>query len=295
MKDHAGRDVRPFDPDRYRIAAFDFDGTLIPAYAEVPEEEQKALRALARQGVLVTAASGRNLTQVTQEILDLFRFCVLLNGAYVLDRETGEIVYASEMDREKTAAMARILEAHGGIPTLYQGAWQTTMDRVLEMPAWGAKNYADGSRELVRRVFIEGAELVPSAAAYLASPSARPVYKMHVVFSDVSRQNEAADAVAGIEGFTVLRMSNGDLEITNEGVSKATALEALAKSRGLTPENVVTFGDSLNDYEMMKASGYTVAMGNSDAFLFGIADYIADTCENDGAAKAVRALYGTAF
>ncbi len=294
MKDHLGREVRPFDPDRYRIAAFDFDGTLIPSYAHVPEEEQKALRALAKQGVLVTAASGRNLTQVTQDILSLFRFCVLLNGAYVLDRATGSIVYASEMDREKTAKMAKIVEAHGGIPTLYQGAYQTTMARVLDLPAWGAKDYSSGGKELVYKVFVQGAELVPSVADYLEGP-AKPVYKMHVVFDDVSRQDEAADAIEGIEGFTVLRMTNGDLEITNKGVSKATALSALSKSLGLSMENVVTFGDSLNDYEMMKASGYTVAMGNSDAFLFETADYITDTCENDGAAKAVRALYGTRF
>ena len=194
------------------------------------------------------------------------------------------------MEYKKASEMAGILESFGGVPVLYQGSRQTTCEAVRKVPSWGAKDYRDGNRDAVYYAFEKPSVIVPSAASYILHGD--PVYKMHTIFIDPARQTEAYEAILPIEGFTVLKMTNGDLEITKEGVSKATGLRLLSEKLGLTLQNVVTFGDSLNDLEMMKASGYAVAMGNSDAFLFDIADYVTDTCENDGAAKAVKALYG---
>ena len=290
MKDHLGRTVRQFDKERFRIAAFDLDETLIPSFGLIPGPEKEALHALSASGVYVSTASGRNLTQIYEETLDHFRFLVLLNGAYIQDRLNGELLYTAEMDRKKAAEMAGILESFGGVPVLYQGARQTTCEAVKKVRSWGTKDYRDGNREVVYEAFEKPSVIVPSAASYI--PDGDPVYKMHTIFIDPAYQEKAYEAISHIEGFTVLKMTNGDLEITKAGVSKATGLELLAKTLGLSLQNVVTFGDSLNDLEMMKASGYSVAMGNADAFLFDIADYVTDTCENDGAAKAVKALYG---
>ena len=53
-------------------------------------------------------------------------------------------------------------------------------------------------------------------------------------------------------------------------------------------DEVIAMGDSLNDIEMIKAAGCGVAMGNAQNEVKKAADWITDTNEEDGVAKAIR-------
>ena len=46
-------------------------------------------------------------------------------------------------------------------------------------------------------------------------------------------------------------------------VSKGNAIKALCKKENINLEEVVVFGDSLNDQSMFDVAGYSVAMGNA--------------------------------
>ena len=50
----------------------------------------------------------------------------------------------------------------------------------------------------------------------------------------------------------------------------------------------MTIGDQNNDIDLVKCGGIGVAMGNATPELKACADYITDTVENDGFAKAVE-------
>ena len=47
-------------------------------------------------------------------------------------------------------------------------------------------------------------------------------------------------------------------------------------------------GDGDNDLEMLKAVGFGVAMGNAEESVKAVADYVTDTNEEEGVAKAVE-------
>ncbi len=46
--------------------------------------------------------------------------------------------------------------------------------------------------------------------------------------------------------------------------------------------DTVAFGDSMNDYDMMKAAGFSVAMGNACEELKRMADVICESVWEDG-------------
>jgi hydroxymethylpyrimidine pyrophosphatase-like HAD family hydrolase len=46
-------------------------------------------------------------------------------------------------------------------------------------------------------------------------------------------------------------------------------------------------GDGENDIELMRAAGFSVAMGNAVEAVRRAADALTDDCDHDGAAKAV--------
>ena len=57
---------------------------------------------------------------------------------------------------------------------------------------------------------------------------------------------------------------------------------------GIKREEIMACGDGMNDYEMLSAVGFGVAMGNAMEPLKEIADYITETNDENGVAKAIE-------
>ena len=51
---------------------------------------------------------------------------------------------------------------------------------------------------------------------------------------------------------------------------------------------VICIGDSGNDVSMLEEAGLSVVMGNAPDFIKEYGDYITDTNENNGVAKAIE-------
>ncbi|MBW4564188.1 MAG: Cof-type HAD-IIB family hydrolase [Mojavia pulchra JT2-VF2] len=78
-------------------------------------------------------------------------------------------------------------------------------------------------------------------------------------------------------------------EATNASVNKGTAVRYLAEELlGLQRANVMTIGDNFNDLEMLEYAGIGVAMGNAPDAVQAIAQWVAPTVEEDGAAVAIE-------
>ncbi|QLE39226.1 HAD family phosphatase [Nostoc sp. C052] len=78
-------------------------------------------------------------------------------------------------------------------------------------------------------------------------------------------------------------------EATNASVNKGTAVRYLAEELlGLQLANVMAIGDNFNDVEMLEYVGLGVAMGNAPAAVQAIAQWVAPSVEEDGAAVAIE-------
>ena len=73
-----------------------------------------------------------------------------------------------------------------------------------------------------------------------------------------------------------------------KGTSKGSAVKALADKLGISLEEVICIGDSGNDVSMLEEAGLSVVMGNAPDFIKEYGDYITDTNENYGVAKAIE-------
>lgn len=79
-------------------------------------------------------------------------------------------------------------------------------------------------------------------------------------------------------------------DIMEPEVSKVLGMQKVLDYYGCTMEDVIAFGDSMNDYEILSAAGYSVAMGNAAEKLKEIADMVTDDVDKDGIAKALEKL-----
>jgi len=79
-------------------------------------------------------------------------------------------------------------------------------------------------------------------------------------------------------------------EISDFSVNKGLAMLDVCRHFGKTAADCISFGDSMNDVEILTTAGLGIAMGNADEKVKAIADKVCDSCENDGIAQALLEL-----
>ena len=70
--------------------------------------------------------------------------------------------------------------------------------------------------------------------------------------------------------------------------SKGTAVDYALKQFQLEKEDAYVFGDSSNDLTMFRCGAHTIALGKHDEVLDPYTEYVTDTVERDGVAKAME-------
>jgi len=73
--------------------------------------------------------------------------------------------------------------------------------------------------------------------------------------------------------------------VLNKNATKEKALCGIANYYGVKTQDIIAFGDDLNDTNMIKEAGIGVAMGNAVDELKSVADYVIDTNDNNGIFK----------
>ena len=86
----------------------------------------------------------------------------------------------------------------------------------------------------------------------------------------------------------IVSSGNNNFEVMLGTVSKGNAVEFLAKELSISPSEVMCIGDSENDLSMIEFAGVGVAMANALDSVKATADYITDTNNNSGVAKAIE-------
>ena len=81
---------------------------------------------------------------------------------------------------------------------------------------------------------------------------------------------------------------NTTLEMTAPATNKGTGLERLAAYLQIPMTQTAAIGDNYNDVDMLKAAGFSIAMGNAAAEIRELCDHVTADNDHNGAGQAVR-------
>ena len=84
----------------------------------------------------------------------------------------------------------------------------------------------------------------------------------------------------------------GMVQIMAPNTSKGTALQALVRRWGCSMQNVVSFGDDVNDVEMIRDSALGVAMSNAVSEVHDVADRVTLSNNEEGVAIVLEEMLG---
>ena len=97
----------------------------------------------------------------------------------------------------------------------------------------------------------------------------------------------AARTALGALAETTSSGTDGLLEISAAGISKASGLASYAEERGVDAGDVIAFGDMRNDLPMFARAGFSIAMGQAPEDVRAAADAITASNDEDGVAHAI--------
>ncbi len=266
-----------------RLIACDIDGTILRSDGTVSARTVRALEGAARVGTVITLATGRPgpaTARVVADLGDAVRFVISGNGAVISAARGGamaEVLHRSSFDRSTADTVVAMLRATvpGIRVSLATEAGLAFEHGFLDR----LPDRAPPVTECDDALAVPGREV---HALYVFHPERHVLDLLPDVLPVLPEHLEAVHA--GIDA----------AEVTVAGTDKATALTWLVGHLGLTPADVVAFGDNVNDHAMLRWAGRGVAMANADAATRALADEVTATNDDDGVAAVVERLFGLA-
>jgi Cof subfamily protein (haloacid dehalogenase superfamily) len=276
--------VTPIAPPR-KIVFLDVDGT----YADrgvVPPGHAAAVRAARAAGHRVLLCTGRPKAMLPERILEAgFDGLVASAGGYVeLD---GEVLVDQRFPADLAARVIDVLDAEGAAyvleaPDSLYG--RPGVDERLTALLRGHLR-ADGGTEDRPLDILDQLHMTDDVAA--CSFAKISYFDARAPWWDVATR--LGDEV-GILPSSVAADGERTGEIYLRGVHKAHGITAVTERLGLLREDVIAFGDGLNDVEMLAHAGTGVAIEGADPRVLEVADRVAAGPGREGLVAAFAEL-----
>ena len=257
-----------------RLVATDLDGTLLHTDGTVTERTRAALTALEERGVTVVFVTGRPMRW-----MDTLWHHVGDHGLAICSN--GGIVYdvAAQVVREaRTIPAAVVLEV---AERMRAGVPGTTF--AVERTIGFAKEPDFRPRVAAARR--------PAAGPARGDPR-RPPVKLLARHEECRPRGVLADVESDVGHLVTTTWSSAGalVEMSAAGVTKASTLALVCDERGVSPDEVVAFGDMPNDLALLEWAGTSYAMANAHVSVRELAAHVAPPNDEDGVAGARAAL-----
>lgn len=262
-----------------RLIASDVDGTMLPRGGKISPRLREAITRCRERGIPFVIASGRWIGAMGDVIAQAGTGdtpVIIANGAAVV-RPGGEPLREWFMRDEDTLSVYERLRGFNvQINSYLRGALYCLNTRALKRRSTMIKDYIGG----------QGYKLVADDLRAFEREGLKSAYKLEVLSEEPEVISGVRAALSGV-GLTVTHSSSRNVEIMAPGVNKGAALGWLLDDMNIPAGQCMAFGDNMNDFDLLSAVGWPVAVGNADPALKGAARLIAPADVDDGVAKTL--------
>lgn len=261
--------------DRKKKAAFfDIDGTIWNFQNEIPESTIQAIRELKKNGILTFINSGRTRAFIQNENLLTIGFDGIVSGCGTMIEYHGKTVFLRLLDPKTASQTLEIIRRYGFRP-------------VLEGPEYIYFELNEFAGDVYGQKLI--AELGPHFKTIRGSAGEWQIQKLSCATNDCDTASCYAELDRTLDAPFDYLIHNPDVvEIVPKGFSKGTAIEHVCELLNIDLQNTYSFGDSINDLEMIRTAGHGIAMGNGTDEIKAAADYVTTSLNEDGIWNACR-------
>lgn len=261
--------------DRIRLIASDMDATLLDEYSQLPPKFTETIRALAGQGILFAAASGRPLYTLETMFPDLLEEIILIGDNGGAARWKGKDLFVSEMPAEGWRQLARSTKQAGDVGLLcgLQAAYAEKRDEKYDKVF---KNF------YTRVEYVDDLTAVEAAAdkftVYLPNDDSQKAFDR--IYGAFRTGNGGA--------FSVAVAGRNWVDVMNPGVHKGAALAKVGALLSIPADSMMAFGDTYNDAEMLTTAKYGFLMENGSGPLRAQVPFLAPSHREYGVMQVLK-------
>lgn len=258
-----------------KLIASDMDHTLLTEAGQLPPQFVAHVTQLAAKGILFVAASGRPLYTLKQMFPTLAdQMCYVGDNGGVISYR-GQLLFKSLLPLNDYQRMVQFVNQSQtgigmicGMDAVYIERQYAGLDATFKQ-FYSKINYVDDLTQITAEA--------DKFTVYFPEKNSQHFYE--TVYGPEFGSNYSV-TVAGLEW----------IDIMNQGVNKGHAMQILADYFKITPDEMMAFGDTYNDKEMLQTVKYSYLMGNAAPEMAQYATYRADTNDNYGVLKEIQKL-----
>jgi Cof subfamily protein (haloacid dehalogenase superfamily) len=271
----------------FRLVVSDIDGTLLDEQGTLTAKTRRVVQRVQRAGIRFVLATSRRWTgaQPVAQALGLRGPLIIYDGIQTRSFPSGEVLAEECLDSDLAGQAAQVLAEHHLQPIFQYGTPQVerlVVGKPPESPdaALYTTGYLSTFSSQVQEVPLE--ELVSSPPSPLRMVAFGAYEQLLTVSAELDRLKC---------GWQVLPQGSygaSELSVFAQGASKGAAAQSLCRKLGISPAEVFAIGDGLNDITLLQLAGLGVAMANADEEVKAVAQVMALSNKENGAAMAIE-------
>ena len=268
----------------------DLDGTLLRSDATLSPYTARTVADAIKQGAVISYATARSYISSNRVAGEIpWKYPILLyNGAVMLDPVTKEVLDGAWLDGNLANELIGVGQSFGFTPFLFAlnpNDQEMVLHEKLSRP---------GDRQFYRS--RPGDPRFTEMEQLRCPEDFRTLILTYIGLLEELQPLEAAIRAQFSERLHIHLMKDNYipehyfLEFSHPDGSKKTGLLKWAQYVGCKPEDVIVFGDNLNDTGMFEAAGTRVAVANAHPMLFELATHQTDSNDHDGVALFIEKM-----
>ena len=271
---------------KYKLAAFDMDGTFLDSLKEIRPSTADACKRASAAGKILAIDTGRAVSELTLYPFGEMgiRYGACTCGTVIYDFEQGLVLAKKVIPAEFVPILA---EASAKEDLMLQ----VMVNGISYVEAADVANMPHFQMAVYQPLYEATTSLVDDVRAF-AIEHAHEINKMNMYHATPEGRLRTQERLAHLPlDFTYAEETS--FEVTPQGVSKGTGLVDLCSILGIPIEEAIGVGDAFNDVPMLEMAGLGVAMGNSNEAALKAADVVVGDNDHDGIAEVIdRYLMG---
>ena len=266
------------------LLALDLDGTLLTSDKKLTDRTVCALNNAIAAGSAVVLATGRPFTGIPDELRDFpgVRYAIASNGAVMIDLAADKVLRSRCIDRDFALKISNKMKHDKRMHVVFMDGMGYCEEEVFsrligQYSGTAIEDYIRKSRRVI--------ENLPDRIS-----KSNGVENIWILCKDIFDRKKLRQEIEFTWHLQTVACGSVDLEIGHPDADKGRALVDLAAYLNIPWERIIAIGDDENDLGMLEAAGISVAMGNAGEKLTGVASFVTDSNDEDGAAKAIEKI-----
>lgn len=265
-----------------KLIGFDLDDTLLNSKKEIQDKD--ALKEVIDKGIKICFCSGRPYVKRIKDYyhdigLDKDLYYVAFNGVSIYRVDTDELVYANALSKDDVSFICNIVNEK--IDKYFNeddfAIYSYKMDNSVTSNR--LNDYVMLEERFNNTKIIIGKAWVNPETSHKIMISGDPTL-INKLFNYINDElNDKYEVLISMPFFIEVYQKNND---------KYQSLLKVAKAYNIKEDEIMTFGDSMNDYTLVEGGAIGIAMGNSVKEVKKVSTYVTDTNDNYGVTKALE-------